>query len=267
VNKRGLPETVRMRHDLHYVEELFQDESGIVGRYLPINSIKPNPDQPRQAFGDLSELVASIKEKGILEPLLVRPREDGFELIAGERRWRACKEVGLDRVPCIIKDVDDREMLEIALIENMQRKDLTPFEEAEGLQTLAEKFAYTHAQIAQVIGKSRTSVTESLSLNAIPQDVRELCRQADISSKSLLLQVVRQPNVEEMHKLIDRISKGQLTRQQVRDREKGERKQYYKPYTYQAKGKGFKLTLRFNRSKVSIEEIREALTNVLDNAK
>jgi ParB family transcriptional regulator, chromosome partitioning protein len=122
VNKRGLPEAIRMKHDLHYVEELFHDESGIVGRYLPVDSIEPNPNQPRQVIGDLTELVASIKEKGVLEPLLVRRYGNGFQIIAGERRWRACKELGISTVPCIEKDVDDRETLELALIENLQRR-------------------------------------------------------------------------------------------------------------------------------------------------
>src|SRR3989337_2915776 len=140
-----------MKHDLHYVDELFQDQSGAIGRYIPTDLIRPNPNQPRHNIGDLTELIASIREKGVLEPLLVRRFGDEYQLIAGERRWRACKEIGISVVPCIEKNVDDREMMEIALIENLQRKDLTPFEEAAGLLVLAEKFNYTHTQIAQVI--------------------------------------------------------------------------------------------------------------------
>lgn len=267
MSRRGLPETVRTRHDLHYVEELFQDESGSVGRFLPLNSIRPNPNQPRQTIGDLTELVASIREKGVLEPLIVRPRENGYEIIAGERRYRACKELGIDRVPCIIKEADDRESLEIALIENLQRKDLDPFEEAEGFQALADKFQYTHAEIAQVIGKSRTSITESMALVHLPPEVRQLCRQADIASKSLLLQIVRQPDVEEMKKLVERIGKESLTRQQVREEKNQEKNQHRRFHTFHSKGKGYKLAIRFSRPKVSNEEILEALSDTLSKLK
>jgi ParB family chromosome partitioning protein len=265
--KRGLPDSIRMKHDLHYVDELFDEKSGVVGRYIPLELIRPNPDQPRREFDDLSDLIASIREKGVLEPLLVRRFEDGYQIVAGERRWRACKEIGLSVVPCIEKNVDDREMLEIALIENLQRKDLTVFEEAEGLQSLAEKFQYTHAQIAQVIGKSRTSVTETLALNQIPKDVREICRQADISSKSLLLQIVRQPNVEEMKSLATRIAREHLTRSDVRKGKQQSSTNKVEHFIYKFKGNSFKLMIRFNQSKASRDEVIQALEAALDKLK
>jgi ParB family transcriptional regulator, chromosome partitioning protein len=265
VSKRGLPESVRMRHDLHYVEELFHDKSGVVGRYIPIDLIRPNPDQPRQNIGDLSELVASIREKGVLEPIIVRPYEGGYQIVAGERRWRACHLAGLNAVPCIEKDVDDREMLEIALIENLQRKDLTPFEEADGLQSLAEKFEYTHAQIAEVIGKSRTSITEILALNHMPEEIKELCRQADISSRSLLLQVVRQPDTEEMKRLVDRIQKEKLTRQDVRNEKAHETRPQH--FNYRSSGTGYELSIRFNKPSVTHEEIIHILETTLEKLK
>jgi ParB family transcriptional regulator, chromosome partitioning protein len=266
VNRRGLPETVRMKHDLHYVDEIFQQESGAIGRWIPIDNIQPNPNQPRHTIGDLTELKASIQEKGVLEPLIVRPLGAGYQIVAGERRWRACKELGLDLVPCIEKNVDDKEMMEIALIENLQRKDLTAFEEAEGLQVLADKYQYTHGQIAQVIGKARTSVTETLALNQMPLEIRELCRQADISSKSLLLQVVRQPDVDEMKRLVHRIGEEQLTRQDVRE-EKLKLKRKPKPFIFRSKGNGYELIIRFNKSYVSREVILEALEGTLKNLK
>ena len=265
--KRGLPDSVRMKHDLHYVDELLEEKAGVVGRFIPIELIRPNPDQPRREFDDLSDLVASIREKGVLEPLIVRRFEDGYQIVAGERRWRACKEIGLSVIPCIEKNVDDREMLEIALIENLQRKDLTPFEEAEGLQALAEKFQYTHAQIAQVIGKARTSVTETLALNQIPKDIREMCRHADISSKSLLLQIVRQPNVEEMKNLVMRIERENLSRSDVRKEKQQTSSRKTDPFMYKFKGKNFKLIVRFNKSKVENEEIVSALETALENLK
>ena len=266
MSRRGLPETVRMKHDLHYVDEIFHQDSGAIGRWIPTDNVQPNPNQPRHIIGDLTELKASIQEKGVLEPLIVRHYGAGYQIIAGERRWRACKELGMDLVPCIEKNVDDKEMMEIALIENLQRKDLTPFEEAEGLQVLAEKYQYTHGQIAQVIGKARTSVTETLALNQIPAEVRELCRQADISSKSLLLQVVRQPDVDEMKRLVHRISNEQLTRQDVRE-EKTSSKKKAKPFVFKSKGEGYELLIRFNKSQVSRDSIRDALQLTLNNLK
>src|SRR5205814_731045 len=132
------------------------------------------------------------REKGVLEPILVRPRGPRFQIIAGERRYRAAIEAGLGEIPCIVREASDSETMEIALIENLQRKDLSPFEEADGLKTLAESYGYTHEAMAERLGKSRTSITEILTLSAMPEEVREACRRADIHSKSLLLQVVRQ---------------------------------------------------------------------------
>src|SRR5213595_2964719 len=216
--KRGLPTTVRMRHDEHYVEALTSSAGAPIGRLVAIEDIDPNPNQPRQVMGDLSELMASIAEKGIIEPVIVRQRGRRFQIVAGERRYQAAVQVGLREIPVVVREVDDSEVVEIALIENLQRKDLTPFEEAEALHSLAERCGYTHEDLARRLGKSRTSVTESLSLNAMPEDVRNLCRLADIQSKSLLLQVVRQDTPQKMTALLEKIaSQGGATRQQLRE--------------------------------------------------
>ena len=166
--KRGLPDTLRMRHDAHYVETLAASAGAPVGRLVPIDQVDPNPDQPRQAMGDLAELISSVTEKGIIEPLVVRQRGPRYQIIAGERRYHAAVQAGLHELPVVIRDVDDGEMLELALIENIQRKDLTPFEESEAMQGLAQKFGYTHEDLAKRLGKSRTTITEALSLNAHP---------------------------------------------------------------------------------------------------
>ena len=121
----GLPETIRMRHDTHFVDQLARPGGEAIGRLIPVEDIEPNPDQPRQALGDLAELTASIREKGILEPLLVRKVGGRFEIIAGERRYRAAIEAGLAELPCVIRESSDAEMMELALVENLQRKDLT----------------------------------------------------------------------------------------------------------------------------------------------
>lgn len=192
MSKPGLPASVKMRHDLHYVEELSRGHRPI-GKVIEIDRIEPNPDQPRTEIGDLSELSASIKEKGVLEPLLVLASGDGnYMIIAGERRWRASRLAGLTEVPCVVIDTDEKGVAEIALIENLQRKDLNIWEEADGLKALAEKFGHTQDQIAQKISKSRTTVTELMSIAGLPQSIRERCRELSIASKSTLLDVARQ---------------------------------------------------------------------------
>jgi len=138
--KRGLPTTARMRHDHHFVEQLAVRHAEGIGQNIAVDSLIPNRRQPRQLFEAIDELVASIREVGVLEPLLVRREPQGFQIISGERRYRAAVEAGLDKVPCIVLDVDDAQVLTIALIENLQRQDLSPFEEAEGLRALVEQF-------------------------------------------------------------------------------------------------------------------------------
>lgn len=255
-----------MRHDEHYVDALTASAGAPIGRLIAIDLIDPNPNQPRQVMGDLAELIASITEKGIIEPLVVRPRGSRFQIIAGERRYQASVQVGLLELPVVIRDVDDTEMLELALIENLQRKDLTPFEESEALHGLAESCGYTHEDLARRLGKSRTAVTESLALNAIPQDVRNLCRLADISSKSLLLQVVRQNTPEKMTALIEKIaSQGGATRQQLREqaaRPKPGRPKHY-VFAFRPPTKAFNLKLSFNKARASRDEIIDALEGII----
>ncbi|HVF29537.1 MAG TPA: ParB/RepB/Spo0J family partition protein [Pyrinomonadaceae bacterium] len=196
---------VKMRHDAHYVEQIAA-KSRSVGRTIPVTSIYPNPEQPRTEFGDLTELTASIKEKGVLEPLLVRPDDDGkFMIIAGERRWRASQLAGLTEVPCIEMKVDEKALAEIALIENLQRKDLTVWEEADGLAALKEKFGYTQEEIAQKISKGRTTVTELLTIAGLPKQIRERCRAQNIGSKAILLDVARQFDDGAMTEYLDKL--------------------------------------------------------------
>lgn len=264
--RRGLPTTMTMRHDEHYVDALAASAGAPVGRMVPIDQIDPNPNQPRQVMGDLSELIASITEKGIIEPLVVRQRNDRFQIIAGERRYQASVQAGLRELPVVIREVDDTEVIELALIENLQRKDLTPFEEAEALHGLADRCGYTHEDLARRLGKSRTSVTESLALMAMPDDVRTLCRLADISSKSLLLQIVRQETPQKMTALIEKIaSQGGATRQQLREaaaKPKAGRPKHY-VFAYRPPTKQFNLKLSFNKHKVERDEIINALEAII----
>ena len=264
---RGLPPEKRMRHDSHFVEEITSQRSESVGRLIDIDKIEPNPHQPRKQFGDLSEMVASVKEKGILEPILVRSFEGKFQIIAGERRYQAAKAAGLHRLPCIEVDVDHRGMLEISLIENLQRKDLTAFEEAAALQRLVEQFRYTHDEIARKLGKSRTVVTEMLALNRMPEEIQERCRQADIVSKSMLLQVVRQETAEEMHRLLDRIAGEGMSRDDARKfnrtPEKAGRRAKHYTYRYRPQDSAFQFSLVFRKPQVERDELIAALQDVL----
>ncbi len=266
--KRGLPETVRMRHDEHYVETLTSSAGAPVGRVVAIDQIDPNPNQPRQVMGDLSELMASIAEKGIIEPIIVRQRGPRFQIVAGERRYQAAVQVGIREIPIVIREVDDNEIIEIALIENIQRKDLTAFEEAEALHSLATRCGYTHEDMARRLGKSRTAITESLSLNNMPEDVKNLCRLADIHSKSLLLQIVRQGDPQKMVALVEKIARdGGATREAVRKEtakpKAGRPKSYV--FSYRAPTKAFKLQLRFTKARVDRDEVIEALEAIIDD--
>lgn len=266
MSKRGLPNMVRMRHDEHYVEALAASAGAPVGRMVPIDLLDPNPDQPRQVMGDLSELMASIAEKGVIEPLIVRARGSRFQIIAGERRYHAAVQVGLRELPVIERHANDGEVMELALIENLQRKDLTAFEEAEALQQLAQKCRYTHEDIARKLGKSRTAITEALALNSMPDEVRNLCRLADITSKSTLLQIVRQATPQKMLALVEKmVAQGAVTRKDVRAETAKGRPLRPRPYVFafRAPSKAFQLRLSFAKSRVEKVEIIEALENIL----
>lgn len=267
MSKRGLPDSLRMRHDAHYVDALAAPAIEPVGRMVPIEQVDPNPDQPRQAMGDLSELIASVSEKGILEPIVVRQRGDRFQIVAGERRYQAAVRAGLTRLPVVVRDVDDAEMLELALIENLQRKDLTPFEEAEAIHHLAERCRYTHEDLAKRLGKSRTSVTEILTLNAIPPDIRKLCRLADISSRSSLLHIARQSTPERMTALIEQLAAtGATTRQQLREVTKKPEAGRSRPFVFSFRPptRQFNLRLTFSRRQASKDDVISALESILD---
>lgn len=265
-----------MRHDAHYVEELAGQRPTPIGRLIPVEQLDPNPDQPRVEIGDLAELTDSIRERGVLEPLLVKPGPTGgrWMIIAGERRWRAARAAGLREVPCIEMEVDDRAVAEIALIENMQRKDLTAWEEADGLAALSERFGYTHEEIARKVGKSRSSVTEALSIAALPEDIRDQCRRADIGAKSILLQIVRQPDEAAMRRMLDEIAGRGLTRDEVRAARQAQQGRRDDPggalaavrqptFRYQSPGREFKIEVRFRRANVEPTEVAAALREAL----
>lgn len=271
MSKRGLPEMLRMRHDEHYVDSLAASAGEPIGRMIGIELLDPNPDQPRQAMGDLSELIGSVAEKGIIEPLVVRQRGDRYQIIAGERRYHAATQVGLREVPVVVREADDAEVMELALVENLQRKDLTAFEEAEALQQLADKCGHTHEDMARKLGKSRTAITESLSLTAMPDEVRSLCRLANINAKSTLLHIVRQSDPQKMLALVERLaSTGTVTRESVRKettqpQKAGRPKSYV--FAFRPDSKAFSLRLAFKKSRVDSSEVITALEGIIRELK
>ena len=153
-------------------------------RHIPVDRIRPNPSQPRKTFdaASLDELKASIGEHGVLVPILVRELQDGYELIAGERRWRACAAIQRPTIPAIVRPSSDRESLEVAIIENLQREDLNPLEEAAGIAQLIEAHDFTQDQVAQRLGKSRPSVTNALRLLALPEAIKALLADGRLSA-------------------------------------------------------------------------------------
>lgn len=181
--------------------EIPSTESGAKERiaYLPIEAIDPNPFQPREAFSEkeISELSASIKELGVIQPLLVRSAGNRFELVAGERRLRAAKEAELIQIPVIIKEISDRESLEIALVENVQRENLSPIEEAKAYQRLSEEFSLTHTEVADKVGKDRATVANLIRLLKLPSEVLSFLNDGTLSvghAKAILS--VKEPHAQ-----------------------------------------------------------------------
>lgn len=264
--RSGLPLVLTMRHDAHYVEELSARSGAAIGRLIAIDLLQPNVGQPRQDRGDLRGLTESVRDKGVLEPLLVRPLRDvgKYLIISGERRYFAARAAGLAEVPCIEKDIGEEETLEIALIENLQRKDLTPFEEADGIHALADRFGLTHDQIGRQLGKGRSSVTEVLSLRSIPDEIKALCIEQGVLSKSQLLQVARQPTEARMRDVARRFATGLLNREEAR----AERQQKEPPkgvFRFVAPGRDFSLTLKFRGKSAGRNEVIGALRRLLES--
>jgi ParB family chromosome partitioning protein len=156
-------------------------------RRVPIDRIRPNPDQPRRSFaeGALQELASSIREKGVIQPLIVRPdpaKAENFQIVAGERRWRAAQLAQLHDLPVIIRDFDDTEVLEVAIIENIQRADLNALEEAQGYRQLIDRFGHTQDQLAQAMGKSRSHIANLMRLLALPDPIQDMLRNGDLTA-------------------------------------------------------------------------------------
>ncbi len=270
--KTGLPESVKMRHDTHFVELITSRPSGPRVRMILIDMIDPNPRQARSALGDIDELTLSIKEKGVLEPILVRPKAGRYEIIAGERRYVASKKAEIKEIPCIEMRVEDNEAMEIALVENLQRKDLDIFEEADGLKALTDVYDYNHGEIAKKLGKARSTITEIINISKIPRQIREYCIKNRIVSRSTLIEIAKQKSVENMKRLVSMIKSRELTREDTRELSKDlkgvPKKHKYFVYNFKPKEKdSYRLKIEFKQEEVSKEEIIDVLKEVIKKLK
>ena len=198
---------------LDETDELKKTITGVVYE-IPLDQIQPNPYQPRKYFDEtaMAELAESIKANGIIQPIVVRQGDNELYLVAGERRMKAAQLAGLESIPAILTEGNP---IEISLIENLQRENLKPVEEAEALEKMIKEFSYTQEQLAHVIGKARSTVTEILSLNKLPNHVKDECRRADISRR-VLIEVVKQETPEKMTALFEKVKTDKLTSESVR---------------------------------------------------
>jgi ParB family chromosome partitioning protein len=257
-----------MRHDGHFVDLISSKSLGPRIRMIPLVHIDPNPHQARSELGNMQELMDSIRNKGILEPILVRSKGNRFELIAGERRFVACKNIGLKEIPCIEMDVEENEAMEIALIENLQRKDLDLFEESDGLQSLIDLYGYNHQEVSDKIGKARSTITEILSISRIPSAVRDMIKSSGVFSRSTIIEIAKQKTDADMLKLVKEIAERHLTREDTRDLSKylkGKTKKLkYYVYNYVPEDTDkFRLRLEFKKQSVSKNEIIEVLEDII----
>jgi ParB family transcriptional regulator, chromosome partitioning protein len=200
-------------------ESVVQDIRSL--RHVPVELLHPNPNNPRKHFQEeeLENLAKSLRDKGLLQPLVVRPRGDGsFEIVAGERRWRASQRAGLHDIPVLIRELDDKETLEIALIENVQRSDLNALEEARAYRQLIEQYAYTQQQLADAIGKSRSHIANTMRLMSLPDAIQQQIEEGSLTAghaRSLIA-------TEQPEELAEKIIKLNLTVRQAEDLARGQ---------------------------------------------
>ena len=218
--------------------------------YVDINDIKPNSAQPRKNFDEvkLSELASSIKTNGVIQPLIVREGAAGYELVAGERRWRAARIAGLRNVPCIVRNFDDRQNAIVAIIENMQREDLDPIEEALGLKSMTEKYGFTQEQVSASLGRSRTYITNSIRLLKLPEEIQQYVSSGQMSAAHGRT-IINIPDKARQKEIADKIIRNDLSvraterlAEKVKDELRPERKKRKKKVTEADKAKAAEIT-------------------------
>ena len=239
--------------DALFADNSVEENSSASAVKLSLNEIEPNKDQPRKTFDEkaLSELADSIAQHGVIQPLLVRPMPDGsYQLVAGERRWRAARRAGLSEVPVVIREMSDSEMMELALIENLQREDLNPIEEAEGLQQLIHTYGLTQETAAARVGRSRPAIANALRLLSLPTPILELTRDGKISAGHARA-LLSLNDEEKMVEIADQILKKEISVREVERLAKAAAKEKNQPENHPLRRDTF------------YDEVELALTNSL----
>jgi ParB family chromosome partitioning protein len=260
--KVGLPEFIKMKHDYHLVDEISMRTKTPVTRNIPIEKIITSQLQPRKDMGDLKELTESIREKGIIEPVIVRPKDGHFEIIAGERRFRAAKQAGMSEVPCIEHDIPDNEALELSIIENIQRKDLNVFEQAQSIMSLAEIYGYTHDEIAKKIGKSRVTISELIRITDLPMEIKQKCLEMAINSKTFLLELTKLEDPEKMAAILSQYSQHSFSRDTIKQQRKKQASKIFK-FNFVSEDKNIKINFHCQQEKVDKENIIAVLEKLI----
>ncbi len=267
--KVGLPEFIKMKHDYHLVDEISLRTKTPVTRIIPIEKIIANQLQPRKDMGDLNELTESIREKGIIEPVIVRPKEGHYEIIAGERRFRAAQKAGLNEIPCIEHDIPDNEALELSIVENIQRKDLNVLEQAQSVMSLAEMYGYSHEEIAKKIGKSRVTVSELIRITDLPSDIKQQCLDLAINSKTFLLELTKVEDPEKMAAILSQYSQKSFSRDEIKQQRKGQTSKIEKStakivkFNFISDDKNIKINFHCRRENVDKENIISVLERLI----
>lgn len=239
--------------DALFADNSVEENSSASAVKLSLNEIEPNKDQPRKTFDEkaLSELADSIAQHGVIQPLLVRPMPDGsYQLVAGERRWRAARRAGLSEVPVVIREMSDSEMMELALIENLQREDLNPIEEAEGLQQLIDTYGLTQETAAARVGRSRPAIANALRLLSLPTPILELTREGKISAGHARA-LLSLGDEEKMMEIAEQILKKEISVREVERLAKAAAKEKKQPENHPSRRDTF------------YDEVELALTNSL----
>ena len=239
--------------DALFADNSVEENSSASAVKLSLNEIEPNKDQPRKTFDEkaLSELADSIAQHGVIQPLLVRPMPDGsYQLVAGERRWRAARRAGLSEVPVVIREMSDSEMMELALIENLQREDLNPIEEAEGLQQLIHTYGLTQETAAARVGRSRPAIANALRLLSLPTPRVEVTRDGQISAGHARA-LLSLNDEEKMVEIADQILKKEISVREVERLAKAAAKEKKQPENHPLRRDTF------------YDEVELALTNSL----
>jgi len=260
--KVGLPEFIKMKHDYHLVDEISMRTKTPVTRNIPIEKIITNQLQPRKDMGDLKELTESIREKGIIEPVIVRPKEGHFEIIAGERRYQAAKLADMSEIPCIEHDIPDNEALELSIVENIQRKDLNVFEQAQSIMSLAEIYGYSHEEIAKKIGKSRVTVSELIRITDLPMDIKQKCLEMAINSKTFLLELTKLEDPEKMAAILNQYSQKSFSRDEIKQQRKKQISKIFK-FNFISDDKNIKINFHCHQEKVDKESILAVLEKLI----